>query len=597
MRVKLDQYYRLKNSLSHEKAVVSSKLYVSGTVYTPDAISKKLIYMGLIRYLKINAPGHEQIMTVIFDAYINEKSIKLDTHDRQILKSLHDLMLTLSVIDLSSGTGMLIYTYIEFILFVGNLISVDPKTYLGDLFSSKIVAIDINENAIKSYISLSKMLCGCFGINLTSPQAYVGNALLDKFPFKNNSFDLILGNPPYIGEKGNTDIFKNIKATTMGQKYYEGKMDYFYFFVYKGYTYLKQTGVLCYLTSNYFFTADGAKKLRAFIQEQFPISSVLNFDSQQIFNEKKLHAAIYTLQKKPPDYVEIFDYKCNVKTKLPFEEVFKESGYLSFISDPILSDILNKMLKKSLSPLSSRYSVHQGLVSGADRLNGKGVFVYHESEIDALPLSVAQSLKPLYKNSSIVHYRIKGRTPYYILYETGFPEIPKHLEPFKTHLEKRREVRNGARNWFELTWPRNPEIFKGPKIVCPQRGKANFFAYTEVDFYASADVYFIKATTDTSYSLKVLALVLNSKIFRVWLQSNGKRKGKLLELYATPLKNLPLPNLSNEAISKLEHFAEMILCDNFNDQKVNKIAQEIDLIIYNTYELCESEQDYLNSLE
>lgn len=44
-----------------------------------------------------------------------------------------------------------------------------------------------------------------------------------------DGFDIIITNPPYIGEKGHKEIFREIKQGTLG-KYYQGKMDLFYFF-------------------------------------------------------------------------------------------------------------------------------------------------------------------------------------------------------------------------------------------------------------------------------------------------------------------------------------------------------------------------------
>ena len=46
-------------------------------------------------------------------------------------------------------------------------------------------------------------------------------------------FDVVIGNPPYIGESGHKEIFRPIAQSTFGRKYYMGKMDYYYFFFHK----------------------------------------------------------------------------------------------------------------------------------------------------------------------------------------------------------------------------------------------------------------------------------------------------------------------------------------------------------------------------
>ena len=52
-----------------------------------------------------------------------------------------------------------------------------------------------------------------------------------------DSFDVVIGNPPYIGEKGNEKIFHEIARTEFGRKFYTRWMDYFYFFFHRSRSY------------------------------------------------------------------------------------------------------------------------------------------------------------------------------------------------------------------------------------------------------------------------------------------------------------------------------------------------------------------------
>ena len=47
---------------------------------------------------------------------------------------------------------------------------------------------------------------------------------------ENGGFDVVIGNPPYVGEKGHKEMFQEIAATSFGEKFYYGKVDLFYFF-------------------------------------------------------------------------------------------------------------------------------------------------------------------------------------------------------------------------------------------------------------------------------------------------------------------------------------------------------------------------------
>ena len=79
--------------------------------------------------------------------------------------------------------------------------------------------------------------------------------------FEQGGFDIVIGNPPYIGVKGHREIFEQVRLGNLG-KYFIGKMDYLYFFFHLSLTMLKLNGVSSFITTNYYVTADGAVKLR-----------------------------------------------------------------------------------------------------------------------------------------------------------------------------------------------------------------------------------------------------------------------------------------------------------------------------------------------
>ncbi|MEG2220329.1 MAG: TaqI-like C-terminal specificity domain-containing protein, partial [Cetobacterium sp.] len=71
------------------------------------------------------------------------------------------------------------------------------------------------------------------------------------------------------------------------------------------------------------------------------------------------------------------------------------------------------------------------------------------------------------------------------------------------------------------------------------RCKTNNFAYTDKEFYGSADIYYLTGKT-SDINLFYLLGYLNSKAFFYWFNYIGKKKGKNLEFYSTPLKESPI---------------------------------------------------------
>lgn len=72
-------------------------------------------------------------------------------------------------------------------------------------------------------------------------------------------FDIVIGNPPYVGEKGNKEIFRPIAESSLGKRFYQGKVDLFYFFFHLGLDLSKNKGTISLITTNYYITADGQK--------------------------------------------------------------------------------------------------------------------------------------------------------------------------------------------------------------------------------------------------------------------------------------------------------------------------------------------------
>ena len=98
-----------------------------------------------------------------------------------------------------------------------------------------------------------------------------------------NGFDVVIGNPPYIGEKGNEIVFHKMIASNLYKRFYTRWMDYFYYFFHFGLDALKKDGILSYITTNYYFTSTGGVKLREDIKKRATILSVVDFNEIKVF--------------------------------------------------------------------------------------------------------------------------------------------------------------------------------------------------------------------------------------------------------------------------------------------------------------------------
>ena len=454
-------------------------------------------------------------------------------------------------------------------------------------------------------------------------------------------FDFIIGNPPYIGEKGNKDKFIPIKNSSL-KDFYQGKMDIFYFFFHLGLNLLHENGILSFITTNYYPTASGAKKLREDLKNRSQIISLINFGLLKIFDSAQgQHNMITTLYKsKVNQPTKIYNFiirehsislqkfikshgittlqEClNSKEITNFyksDNVYEGNEYYIRLSKNTENTELDKIFRKisgngKYKLLGKICNINQGIVSGADKVTdahlrkydwekyginkGDGIYALTQEEVKAHNLEKSY-IKPFYKNSDIHKYHTELNSKNQILYITGneakndIPNILSHLSRFKQNLQERREVHNGSREWFALWWARKQEIFEGAKIVAPQRSNTNTFGYNECEWYASADVYFI-TPLDKDFNLKYILALLNSKLYYFWLYHKGKRKGENLELYQIPLSEIPIKDISLKEQEVFINLVDRIIEGKKSGIDMRELEEEVDRLVYKLYGLTEEE--------
>jgi hypothetical protein len=444
-------------------------------------------------------------------------------------------------------------------------------------------------------------------------------------------FDVVIANPPYIGEKGHKEIFREVKKGPLG-KFYLGKMDYFYFFFHLSLNIAGENSSIAFITTNYYPTAMGAKKLRQDFKERVIIKNLMNFNELKIFESALGQHNMITILQKGHDETALAQTCITQKQGLATAEVLQqilnskdaETQYykvaqkdlydgdeyyirligISFISDNPIQIILNK-LKKQGSLLDIICNVKTGLRTGIDKssIKDRGIFILNHTEYKNLHLDNCEVnlFKPFFKNSDIQKYRTNLKHTYWVIYIGRnskinlYQNIRQHLLQFKHEIESARWKERIP--WYALVRTREQKIFESPKIVVPHRSRINCFAYNDISWYASSDVYFI-TEKDKSVYLKYVLSLLNSKLYYLWLYHRGKRKGETLELYQKPLSEIPIKKISESqqqtfitlvdrilAITKDEDYLQNLA----KQAKVKEYERQIDQTVYKLYGLIPEE--------
>jgi len=438
---------------------------------------------------------------------------------------------------------------------------------------------------------------------------------------ENRGFDVMIANPPYLKERDNKNVFEIVNRSEFGDRYHQGKMDYWYYFLHKAIDLARPDGIISYITSRYWLNSSGSRKLIQRIQSELSFINVVDIGKLKVFDEVSGHhmVAVYQKNKLRDKFVckklenDISDIDKskdteNVKIQSVSNKDIFQNNEIVFQKDEL---VLNEVIG-----LGQIADISQGVVEAIDKLSkkaygeskrrdigiGDGVFVLSKEEVAKMGLTRQEKeiLKKYIDPGDVKKYGISWSGKWLIYADKQVKSNVKSNLNFvniKRHLDKFKEFITSSNKPYGLHRPRELKYFINPKIIVKNM-------FVDNDFTLDEDNYFVGFSfssviqKDPSYDLKYVLCVLNSQFALRWFYQHGKKRGAGVDIGVEKLRSFPIKKTSS---SEQKPFIDMVdkimLITNENDYfgnekkqvKVKEYERQIDQMVYKIYGLTKEE--------
>jgi type I restriction-modification system DNA methylase subunit len=580
------------------------------------------IYEKYVSILKIKETPQQKLFGDIPEEKINKSSGTFYTPQyiakffaKYLQKELvAELFQNIKIAEPAVGSGIFIRTLLETQIDSNEEVITDT---ILDTYLRNIIAIDIDENACQATKLSISLLYLVFTDKLPkSLNIYQKESIQfwnENFQFE-NSFDVVVSNPPFIKNEGRGSINKARFEKYMSNLFF-GKADEYLLFLNTALSILKPGGHGLFVIPHSFLINNSAEGIRKRIAEHCNIKFIADLSSISVFENVSIYVALIVFQKKfHNDHVEsCWVLKCKSSVGSALEDVLKsnevtKSAY-SIYKLPqklfknrfwfILSRNEHQLKEKiEIHPLISEFlDVKQGVTTSADE-----VFI-----VDSVIPGEEMIYKTLIPDRAINAYTINERlSKRFVIYpynenarldekdfESAFPKTWAYLNLNKHKLEPKPYSK---RIWWELERPRNTEILQ-PKISTPHIVIMPKYAIdTTGDYIVTRSPYLtLKPNLDNVDLLYYFLGVLNSTPC-FWYVSTHSHKygGNYTRLEVSTLKATPVPDPNKIGKKELLQLIRLVKSRlQANEANAISIEKQIDELVCDLYNLSEEDKNLL----
>ena len=432
------------------------------------------------------------------------------------------------------------------------------------------------------------------------------------------SFDIVLGNPPYIQLQSNGGLLAkryelskaDKKKGRKGFRSFAARGDIYCLFYERGLELLSEEGILCYITSNKWMRAGYGESLRQLLMEQSAPLTLIDFAGVKVFESATVDTNILLTSKqkgatsetraltfpKEATSRDLYNLRDFVRQHAA-PMTFPSDGGSYIILSPIELSIRHKIEAVGKPLKDWDVQINYGIKTGCNE-----AFIITTEKRDELLAQcqteeerqrTAELIRPILRGRDIKRYSYDWAGLWVINTHNGvkeegippiniqeYPVLKAHLDQYVDKLEVRADKGNTPYNLRNCAYIKD---FDRPKVMWKIIGCNINFAFDRDGMLCNNAVNIM--TGDERQLLQFVAL-MNSRLFDWYLKltTEAEVQGGGIQLYVTTLETTPLQ------LSFPDTF-----CDAINAMTKNeKTIADIECHIYELYGLTAEEITFLN---
>lgn len=419
---------------------------------------------------------------------------------------------------------------------------------------------------------------------------------------ENGGFDIVIGNPPYIRERDNKEVFEPVNNTKFGKKFHQGKMDYWYYFLHRAINYTNSNGCISFITPRYWLNGAGATNLIKRIQEELSFRLIVDIGNLKVFDNVVGYHMIAEYSKKRVDE---FMYKKLENNLLDINKYYDTENLKiqTLLNSKVISPSYEIILESDDTfdgcvLLGDLVDASQGVVEASDRISkrmyekypredtyvGKGIFVLNAQEIEELELNDYEKklLVPYIDGNDISRYHIGKPSKWLIYADTDVRTqiaTDDRCANIKKHLDNLSEYITSSNAPYGLHRPRKKHFFENTKILMPSMFGNNDFVIDYKNKYYVGMSFTCIEVISKEYLVEYILAILNSSVAKKWFYAFGKKRGVGVDIGVEKIRTFPIKPCEMSVQAEIaELVKKMMSSDTYNadmDEKIDKMIQTI----------------------